>query len=112
MFREKPPIELVEQIIKNLGLSGLSDIRWFTKEELLLDTLDEWLPLLQAYYLPCKAERYLGGTMTNSRIITILRHCLKCHRIELKVQEKTLNGKKTTVYQIYSFQPNITLSFE
>lgn len=101
MFRKVPPLETVESVLRSLKLGGLSDKRWFSKEELSLDSLEEWLPLLEPYYLPCKAERYLRGEMTRSRLITVLRHLLKAHEIELKVQEKMVNGRKTTLYQVF-----------
>ena len=79
----------------------MTDKRWFTKEELPLDTLEDWVPVLEPYYLPCKAIRYLDRDMTQSRIITVLRHILKLHGAELKVQERMVNGRKTTLYQVF-----------
>jgi hypothetical protein len=101
MFRKPPPLDIVEQVLRSLKLSGLTDKRWFSKEDLPLENLEEWLPLLEPYYLPCKAERYLHGDITRSRIITVLRHILKANNIELKVQERMLNGHKTTLYQVF-----------
>lgn len=101
MFRKVPPLDVVEQVLRSLKLSGLTDKRWFSKEDLPIDTLEEWLPLLEPFYLPCKAERYLHGEITRTRIITILRHILKVHSIELKVQERMINGHKTTLYQVF-----------
>ncbi len=101
MFRKAPPLEIVEQVLRSLKLGSLTDKRWFSKEELSLDTLEEWMPLLEPYYLPCKAERYLQREMTQSRIVTVLRHLLKANKIELKVQEKMVNGRKTTLYQVF-----------
>jgi len=101
MFRKVPPKEIVEQVLRSLKFAGLYDKRWFSKDDLPLDTLEEWLPLLQPFYLPCKAERYLEGEMTRSRIITVLRHLLKANDIELKVQERMVNGHKTTLYQVF-----------
>ncbi len=101
MFRKVPPLEVVESVLRSLKLSGLSDKRWFSKEDLPLNTLEDWLPLVEPFYLPCKAERYLHGTLTHQRLITILRHLLKQHNIELKVQERMMNGHKTTLYQVF-----------
>ena len=100
MFRKIPPLEVVENVLRTLKLTGLNDKRWFSKEDLPQDSLDEWLPTLQPYYLPCKAERYLSGEMTRSRMITVIRHILKAHEIELKVQERVVSGKKVTLYQV------------
>ena len=100
MFRRVPPLEIVEQVLRSLKIGSLTEKRWFSKEEISLETLDEWMPVLQPFYLPCKAERYLQGEMTSSRIITIVRHMLKAHKIEFKVQERMVNGHKTTLYQV------------
>jgi hypothetical protein len=63
--------------------------------------VETWLPLVEPYYLPCKAERYLHGEITKTRLITILRHMLKANKIELRVQERMVNGHKTTLYQVF-----------
>jgi hypothetical protein len=101
MFRRPPPIDIVEQVLRSLKFTGLQDKRWFVKEDLPLDNLDSWLPLVEPYYLPCKADRFLSRQMTPSRIITVLRHICKINNIEIKVQERIFQGKKTTMYQIY-----------
>lgn len=112
MFRQRPPLEIVEQVLRCSKLNGLDDKRWFSKEDLPLDNLDQWLPLLEPYYLPCKAERYLHGDFTQGKLITILRHMLKAHEIELKTQERVINGKKTTLYQVFFYNPNAIVSFD
>ena len=71
MFRTTPPIELLEQVFRSLKFSGLSDKRWFSKEELPMESLEEWLPLVEPYYLPCKAERYLHRDITPNGVITV-----------------------------------------
>lgn len=101
LFRKVPPLTVLEDMLRSLKFTGLDDKRWFSKDDLPLDNLTEWLPSLEPYYLPCKAERYLQGDMTQSRIITVLRHVLKEHKIELKAQERVVNGKKTTLYQVF-----------
>lgn len=101
MFRKCPPLEIIEQVLRCLKLGTLTDKRWFSKEEISIEALDDWLPLLEPYYLPCKAERYLQREMTHSRVVTILRHLLKSNNIELKVQERMVNGHKTTLYQVF-----------
>ena len=112
LFRKKPPLDAVELILRSLKLTGLDDKHWFSKDDLPLDTLDDWLPVLEPYYLPCKAERYLQGDMTQGRIITVLRHILKEHNIEFKAQERVVNGKKTTLYQVCFYNPNPIVSFD
>lgn len=101
MFRKVPPLEILNNMLRSLKVGDLSEKRWFSKDELWLESLDEWLPLLEPFYLPCKAERYLQGEMTTSRVITVLRHLVKAHRIQLNVQERMVNGHKTTLYQVF-----------
>lgn len=101
MFRKSPPLEVVEEVLRCLKLEGLTDKRWFSKDDLSLESVEAWLPLVEPYYLPCKAERYLHGEITKTRLITILRHILKANKIELHVQERMVNGHKTTLYQVF-----------
>lgn len=109
LFRKSPPKELVNEVLHHLHLLGLHDLRWFTKEELCADTLDEWLPLLEPYYLPCKAKRFLTE-MDRSRIITILRHILQPLGYQLNTQERMYKTQKTTLYQIQPIESHTDLS--
>jgi hypothetical protein len=101
MFRTIPPLDVVEQVFRSLKFTGVSDKRWFSKDDLPMESLEEWLPTVEPYYLPCKAQRYLHRDVTQNGVITILRHLLKVHSIELKTQEKMINGRKTTLYQVF-----------
>lgn len=112
MFRKRPPLDVLEHVLRCCHFNGLDDKRWFSKEDIPLDTLDEWLPLVEPYYLPCKAERYLHGDMTQGKVITVFRHLLKEHEIEFKTQERVVNGKKTTLYQVLFYNPNPVVSFD
>ncbi len=103
LFRVHPPKELVEEILQHLKLQGLHEKRWFTRDELSLTTLDEWLPELEPYYIPCKAKRFLPQ-VDSSRIITILRHILHPLEYDLRTQERMYKLQKTTLYQIYSLR--------
>ncbi len=102
LFRESPPRDFVDSILKSCGLSGFTDLRWFIPSELSLQSQDEWLPLLEPYYLPCKARRFFQerGDLEGSRMITILRHVLEPHGYILKVEERLYRGKKQSLYQI------------
>lgn len=65
-----------------------------------MQTLEIWLPDVEAYYLPCKAKRFLHDDFSKQRVITILRHLSPCFQVELKSQERVLNGKKMTYYML------------
>jgi hypothetical protein len=106
LFRQLPPRELVEEILVHLKLQGLTETRWFSKDELSTSTLDEWVPLLEPYYLPCKAKRFLTEIDT-ARLITILRHILTPLHYELRTQERMYKLQKMTMYQICSLQKTV-----
>jgi len=102
LFRKDPPKELVELILRSAGFIGMTDLRWFTKDEMILSG-EEWLPQLEPYYLPCKAARFVHGEMDHARLVTIFRHILRPHGYDLHAQERLYKEHKHTLYQI---QPN------
>jgi len=106
LLREKPPLDLIILILHELGFLGLNDTKLFCAEELNLLTLESWVPLLEPYYLPCKAKRYFD-TLDFRRIITILRHILPLHGYGLTSYERLHLGKKRTVYQICAATPRM-----
>lgn len=119
LFREKPPLELVNMILKTMGFeSGIIDTRPFTKDDLREERTEEWLPELEVYYIPCKARRFLDS-LTREKFVTIIRHLLRVHNFDLRTQEKVICGVKKTQYRIEpntpSFcarsQPNILIEF-
>jgi len=101
MFRKEPSREFVDYILRELGFLGFHDLRWFSKDEIRLNTMDEWLPFLESYYLPCKAKRFLYN-WTGTSIITVIRHMLHCHDYTLEKEERLYKGVKQMLYQIQS----------
>ena len=110
LFRKEPPKELVDSILRASGLLGMIDLRWFTRDELVLTGYEEWLPSLEPYYLPCKASRFLHGEMDCAKLITIFRHILRPHGYDLHVQERLYKEHKHTMYQIQPTNPFRDLS--
>ena len=110
LFRKEPPKELVDSILRATGLLGMIDLRWFTKEELILTGYEEWLTQLEPYYLPCKAARFLHGEMDHAKLITIFRHILRPHAYDLHVQERLYKEHKHSLYQIQPDNPFRDLS--
>jgi hypothetical protein len=106
LFRESPPLDLVVQILIELGFTGITDTKMFSAEEVKLDTVEAWAPLLEPYYLPCKAKRYFDS-IDSRRIITLLRHILPFHGFRLQAYERQHLGKKRTVYQIHPATPRM-----
>ena len=110
LFRKEPPKELVDFILRSTGLLGMIDLRWFTKEELVLDNYQEWLPLLEPYYLPCKASRFLYDEMNSAKLITIFRHIVRPHGYDLHAHERLYKEEKHTLYQLQPKNPYRDLS--
>jgi hypothetical protein len=109
LFRSTPPLEFVEGVFRAVGLLGLHDLRWWSKTDLRMDTVSDWLPELEAYYYPCKARRFLyeRGDVTPDLLVTLLRHCAEAHEYKLVPQERVLESKgpKQTLYQIQPRNP-------
>lgn len=99
LFRKKPTLELTEQIFQMIHFTGLDDARTFQKVDIDLAAFEEVLPLLEPYYLPCKARIFLHE-FNQSKAITVIRHLLRVHGYKLRVYEKVSQGVKQTIYQI------------
>jgi hypothetical protein len=76
---------------------------------LRLDGVGEWLPLLEPYYIPCKARRFLlSGEMDSARLITILRHVCRQWDHDLSAQERLYKDAKQTLYQIQPLTTDVS----
>lgn len=106
LFRETPTLDILTIMLVELGFTGVSDTKIFSVNEIKTDTVDVWAPLLEPFYLPCKAKRYFD-LLSSSRIVTILRHVLPAHGFKLQSYERQYRGKKRTVYQIHPATPRI-----
>jgi len=95
VFRELPPLDLVERYLMAYSLRGTSDTTWFTKKGCSLGVAEELLPELIPYYTPCKAAAAAAtDPLTLTSAFRILRHLLKAHGYELKYVEKSCRGKE------------------
>ena len=119
VFREIPPLEIINQCLSCIGLSGIQDSSQFNKQSINLSKFEEVLPFLEPYYLPCKASDYLYITpFTYNNVLTVLRQVLKIHGAVLKYSEKSTGGVKNTWYQIQISKDSlvskkdITIAFE
>jgi len=104
LFREPPHLDVTLQMLRELGFTGLNDSKLFSANELKLDTVESWVPLLEPFYLPCKAKRYFD-VVDSRRVITLLRHVLPFHGFKLQCYERLHLGKKRTVYQMHPGTP-------
>ena len=98
LFRKKPSLELVCDILTALKFSGLNDTRLFTKNDICIEVFEEFLPQLDPYYLPCKSKLFLRN-FNQIKAITVLRHLLRAHGYKLRAYEKVHQGAKLTYYQ-------------
>lgn len=99
LFRKKPALDLVNDILRSLRFTGITDSRLFNKTDISCESFEEWLPILEPYYLPCKAKLFLYD-FTQQKAITVLRHLLRAQGYKLRAYEKVHQGQKQTLYQI------------
>ena len=106
LFKNKPDLNMVSDIIKLYGLSDFNDTKLFTKENLkdlkTVEKLNDYLYKLNEYYLPCKAKRFVHD-LDEKKSITILRQLLKQHGHNLLAKEKFIKGIKYNFYQIIQY---------
>jgi hypothetical protein len=98
LFRKKPTIDIVNDLLKAIHFTGLSDARLFAKHDIPVDLFEDFLPVLEPFYLPCKAKVFLHDFNQN-KAITVLRHLLRAHGYKLRAYEKVNQGVKQTLYQ-------------
>lgn len=109
LFSEKPSEDFVVELLGCFGLKDLSDKREFSKGDLIeMNTvikIEELIPELVIYYLPCKARIYLSN-MNEKRTITVLSQFLKLYEHKLSRKEKIVNKKKIIYYKVQKFKDN------
>jgi hypothetical protein len=108
LFISKPPIDLLNEIIKGFGITKLNSKKEFCYLDMnKLNTLNTFHNLeneLKKYYIPCKQKIYFNDiiNLTNKEAITILRQLLKVHNYDLNSKEKFIKGNKYSIYTIIS----------
>ena len=102
VLRQQPPLDLLNEFLTACGLDkGVQDPKPFTKSGILIATVENLLPQLEPYYLPCLVSEYLHITpLTPNRAITILRHILQAHSIQLYSMERTVAGVRGVCYHL------------
>jgi hypothetical protein len=98
IFREKPPAELLEKLIQACRTS--QDNTWFQKSCILLSSVEDLLPELEPYYVPCLFKDYTQTPLTQIKAVTLLRQVLKEHSMKLVSSEKTIHGVRGVWYQV------------
>jgi hypothetical protein len=112
LFQEIPDLEFVLKIINCFNLKDLNDKKKFTKKNLVdfktKDKIEDLIPELVIYYLPCKYEMFLNN-LNIQKCITILRQMLRIFNYSLIKKENVINKKKI-IY--YSIQKNINKNIQ
>ena len=110
LFKTIPPRELVYKVLQTFGLNGLDDTRNFTRQDInKLGTIDKIYllkPLLEEYYLPCKARTYLND-INEKNIITILRQLIRIYGYSIVSREKYIKGNKFIPNNWLAICPNL-----
>ena len=102
ILREKPPLDLVNRFLNACSLEkGIEDAKSFAKTSISVAAIENLLPELEPYYLPCLVAEYIHTIpFTPSSAITILRHILQAHSIQLYSMERTVAGVRGVWYKL------------
>lgn len=103
LFTEIPDLEFLNKFLNLYGINNLEDSVEFSKYELIdlniVHKIEELIPELVMYYLPCKYEMFLTNMNVN-KCLTILRQIIKLYDYELKKREHVQNKKKSIYYHL------------
>lgn len=106
LFKKKPTLELVFQILNLLKFNSVDDFktRTFSKNDMtpkVLEEMEKLKPVFEEYYIKCKFDIYFTF-LDEKKIITILRQCLKLLDYRLDSKKEYISGKRYIVYTIVS----------
>ena len=103
LFTEIPDLEFLNKFLNLYGINNLEDSVEFSKYELIdlniVDKIEDLIPELVMYYLPCKYDMFLTNLNVN-KCLTILRQIIKLYDYELKKREHVQNKKKSIYYHL------------
>jgi hypothetical protein len=103
LFKNKPPISLINELVKGFGLEDINDSKVFSRKDIellnILEFMENMSKKLDDYYLPCKKKIYFSN-LTSKKCITILRQCIKLYNYKLVSKEKYIKSEKIIIYNI------------
>lgn len=103
LFTETPDLDFLNKFLNLYGINNLEDSVEFSKYELIdlniVDKIEDLIPELVMYYLPCKYEMFLTNMNVN-KCLTILRQIIRLYNYELKKREHVQNKKKSIYYHL------------
>ena len=91
LFKEMPDIEFLNKLLNCFGLqNNLINLN-------TIDKINNLLPELVIFYLPCKYNYFLKN-LTINKCITILKQVLRLFDYQLKKREHVINKIKIIYY--------------
>tara|TARA_B100000941_G_C28085075_1_gene340745 strand:- start:135 stop:524 length:390 start_codon:yes stop_codon:yes gene_type:complete len=109
LFQQVPDEEFMVKLLNCFGIIDFNDKKEFTKSNLedlnIISKIEDLIPELVIYYLPCKYEMFLKD-FTINKCITILRQLLRLYNYKLKKREHVQNKKKSIYYHISKIDDN------
>ena len=109
LFQQVPDEEFMVKLLNCFGIIDFNDKKEFTKSNLedlnIISKIEDLIPELVIYYLPCKYEMFLKH-FTINKCITILRQLLRLYNYKLKKREHVQNKKKSIYYHISKIDDN------
>jgi hypothetical protein len=109
LFQQVPDEEFMVKLLNCFGIIDFNDKKEFTKSNLedlnIISKIEDLIPELVIYYLPCKYEMFLKD-LTINKCITILRQLLRLYNYKLKKREHVQNKKKSIYYHISKMDDN------
>tara|TARA_B100001939_G_scaffold342889_1_gene354659 strand:+ start:373 stop:762 length:390 start_codon:yes stop_codon:yes gene_type:complete len=101
LFKQVPDLEFLNKLLNCFGLQDLEDKSEFTKDNLIkintIDKINNLLPELVIFYLPCKYNHFLTN-LTINKCITILKQILRLFDYQIKKREHVINKIKIIYY--------------
>lgn len=103
LFNNVPPLSLMNELFACYGIMGFDDNNEFSRKDLearhSVKMLNDMVPELIMYYVPCKAKVYLSS-INEKRAITILSQFLRMYGYELYRKERIIDKKKCVMYRL------------
>jgi hypothetical protein len=113
LFARPIDMDLLLQIAQCFNIKSLDDKRSFSKYDMIefktTEKINQLLPEIWSYYIPCKAKMYLTE-LTEKKCITILKQILRLHGYALRSKERNVKNKKIIFYQVINENEPVDLT--
>jgi hypothetical protein len=89
IFRAEPPDEIVNDLLRCLGVHNLEDSHWWPKSSLIpsvIDKLNEQIFIIEPYYVGHRSPARIG-ILTLNHYINVIRQCVKTKGFRLESKE-------------------------